>query len=103
MPTMRTLIHSGSNDDRWFLCHGDDPADVFVFHEPNEPSGDSPSCVELAAFLASGCGLPEHYALMTMIGALVQAGHAGSAPPVRGSEATAAGAEPTPVEAAFLI
>jgi hypothetical protein len=100
---MRTLIHSGSNDDRWFLCHGDDPADVFVFHEPNEPSGDSPSCVVLAAFLASGCGSPEHHALMTRIGSLVQARYAGSVPPVRGSKATAAGAEPTPSKAAFSI
>jgi hypothetical protein len=43
MTTIRTLIHAGSNDDRWFLCHGDDQADVFVFHEPNGPSGGAPS------------------------------------------------------------
>ena len=59
MPRMRTLIHGGSNDDRWYLCRGDDPADVYVFHEPNEPSGGKPSRIEIVVFLASGTGSPE--------------------------------------------
>lgn len=103
MPTMRTQIHASGNDDRWFLCQGDDAADVFVFHEPNGPSGGSPSRIELAAFLAFGNESPEHRALLTMIGSLVEAGHAGSAPPVRGPEPGAAGAEPTPGEATAPI
>ncbi|MCJ2009320.1 hypothetical protein [Methylobacterium sp. J-092] len=103
MTIIRTLIYAGSNDDRWFLCHGDDPGDVFVFHEPNGPSGGSPSRVELTVFLASGNGSPEHRALLTMIGSLVEAAHAGSRPPVRGPEPGAAGAEPTPGEAASSI
>ncbi|MCJ2074312.1 hypothetical protein MKK68_01370 [Methylobacterium sp. E-016] len=103
MPTMRTQIHASGNDDQWFLCQGDDAADVFVFHEPNEPSGGAPSRIELAVFLASGNGSPEHRALLTMIGSLVEAGHAGSAPAVRGPEPGAAGAEPTPGESASSI
>ncbi|MCJ2124603.1 hypothetical protein [Methylobacterium sp. J-077] len=103
MPTMRTQIHASGNDDRWFLCHGDDTADVFVFHEPNGPSGGSPSRIELTAFLASGNGSPEHRALLTMIGSLVEAAHAGSVPPVRGPEPGAAATEPTPGEAASSI
>ena len=53
MAVLRTLIHVGSDDDRWFLCHGEHPMDVFVFHKSNGPSGRTPSCVELVAFLAS--------------------------------------------------
>ncbi|MCJ2023655.1 hypothetical protein [Methylobacterium sp. J-067] len=103
MPTMRTQIHASGNDDRWFLCRGEDAADVFVFHEPNGPSGGTPSRIELAAFLASGSGSPEHGTLLTMIGSLVGAAHAGSGTPLRGPEAGAAGAEPTPGEAASSI
>ena len=100
MPTMRTQIHASGDDDRWFLCQGDDAADVFVFHEPNGPSGGTPSRIELAAFLASGSGSPEHRTLLTMIGSLVGTAHAGSGTTDRGPEPGAAGAEPTPGEAA---
>lgn len=100
MPTMRTQIHASGNDDRWFLCQGDDAVDVFVFHEPNGPSGGTPSRIELAAFLASGSGSPEHRTLLTMIGSLVGTAHAGSGTIDRGPEPGAAGAEPTPGEAA---
>ena len=95
MPPMRTLIHDGSNDDRWYLCRGDDPADVYVFHEPNGPSGGKPSRIEIAAFLAVGTGSPERQALLAMIGSSVA--HAGTTPPV--PEPGAAGAEPSPGEA----
>ncbi len=100
MPPMRTLIHDGSNDDRWYLCHGDDPADVYVYHEPNGPSGGRPSRIEIAAFLTSANESPEHRALLCMIGSLVGTDRAepASSPPI--PEPGAAGAEPTPGEAA---
>lgn len=98
MTVMRTLIHASGNDDRWFLCHGDDAADVFVFHEPNGPSGGRSSRIELLDFLASGSGSPERRALLAMIGSLVQAGHAAHSPSARGLETGAAGAEPSPGE-----
>ena len=102
MPPMRTLIHDGSNDDRWYLCRGDDLADVYVFHEPNVPSGGRPSRIDLAAFLASANGSPEHRALLGMIGSLVGTDRVGLALRTRTPEPGAAGAEPTPGEAATL-
>jgi len=99
MPIQRTLIHAASNDDRWYLCRGDDPADVFVFHEPNGPSGGAASRIELAAFLAAGRGSPEHRALLTRIGSLVRPARTRAAEDVAGPEPGAAGAEPSPGEA----
>ena len=103
MSVMRTLIHAGSNNDRWFLCRSDDPAEVFVFHEPNGPSGGMPSRVELVDFLSRGRGSPEHQVLITMIGSLVEARHVDGTSPSRGPEPGAAGAEPSPGEAATSI
>ena len=60
MATLRTLIHASANDDRWLLCHGDDVADVFVFHEPNAPSGGKSERITLAAFLARDAGSHQH-------------------------------------------
>lgn len=96
MLPMRMLIHHGSNDDRWYLCRGDWPTDVFVFHDPNGPSGGMASRIELASFLGSENGSPEHQALLVMIGTLVGAEHESGAPTV--PEPGAAGAEPTPGE-----
>jgi hypothetical protein len=100
MAVARRLIHVASNGDRWFLCHGDGPADVFVFHEPNGPSGGRPSRIELPTFLAAEGGSPERLALFGMIGSLVEV--ADDAPPTsaRGPEPGAAGAEPSPGEEA---
>ena len=100
MAVMRTSIHQGTNDDRWFLCVGDDPTDVFVFHEPNGPSGGRPSRIELSAFLASGDGSPERLALIRLIGSLVRVAHAAPPPPPRCPETGAAGAEQSPGEEA---
>lgn len=99
MTAVRTSIHASANGDCWFLCHGSDPADAFVFHEPNGPSGGTPSRIGIADFLATDAGAPERIALLRMIGTLVEAGHA--APPGRepGPEPGAAAAEPTPGEA----
>lgn len=100
MTTVRTLVHASSNGDRWFLCHGADPADVFVFHEPNGPSGGTPSRIGLTDFLASDAGAPERVGLLRMIGSLVEAGHSAAQGHGPGPEPGAAAAEPTPGEAA---
>ncbi|WP_187278658.1 hypothetical protein [Methylobacterium sp. WL64] len=97
---MCTLIYDGSNDDRWYLCRGDDPADVYVFHEPNMLSGRRSSRIELAAFFASANGSPEHHALLGMIGSLVRTDRGGLALSTPTPELGAVGAEPTPGEAA---
>ena len=100
MAVMRRSIHQGTNDDRWFLCVGDDPTDVFVSHEPNGPSGGTSSRIELSSFLASGDGSPERLAFLRMIGSLVEVAHAALPQSPRGPETGAAGAEPSPGEEA---
>lgn len=96
---MSTLIHASTNNDRWFLCCGDDDvADVFVLHEPNDPSGGIPERIELKNFLAHGTGSPENRALLGMIGAIVLSDRAVPTERVARPEPGAAGAEPTPGE-----
>ena len=58
MTAVRTLINASSNGDRWFLYHGDDPVDVFVFHEPNGPSGGTPKRIGISDFLSTDAGSP---------------------------------------------
>lgn len=99
MTTVRTLIHASSNGDRWFLCHGADPADVSVVHEPNRPSSGTPSRIALPEFLSAGAHSPEHRALLGMIGSLVEAAPSPLAGREPGPEPGAAAAEPTPGEA----
>ena len=100
MAVTRTPIYAASNGDRWFLCVGDDPTDVFVFHEPNGPSGGRPSRIELSTFLASEGGSPERLALLHMIGTLIEVAHTASPPSPGGPEPGAAGAESSPGEEA---
>jgi hypothetical protein len=82
---------------------GGNPIDVYVFHEPNGPSGGGPSRIELAAFLAAANGSPEQCALLGMIDSLVRSDRAGLASSSPTPEPGAAGAEPTPGEAASSI
>ena len=103
MTVLSTLIHESANGDRWRLCHGDDPADVFVVHEPNGPSGGLPERIALTAFLARAEGSPEQQALLAMIGSLVEAAHLAAAGLVQRPEPGAAAAERTPGEAAAAI
>jgi hypothetical protein len=67
-------LYRSSKGDRWFL--GRDPAtgDVFVRHEPNEPSGGQPSHIEIGAFLSRGPRNPEHRGLLQLIGTLIESG-----------------------------
>lgn len=98
MTVGRKLIHAASNDDRWFLCLGEEPTDVFVLHEPNGPSGGRPSRVKLQDFLASAAGSPERLALLDMIGSLVAVPDVSVPTSPSGPEPGAAGAEPSPGE-----
>lgn len=100
MTIKRKLVYVSSNDDRWFLCLGHAPTDVFVLHEPNGPSGGKPSRVELHDFLASAVGCPERLALLAMIGSLVAVHDAAVPASSTGPEPGAAGAEPSPGEEA---
>jgi hypothetical protein len=98
MTVLRTQIYASSNGDRWFLCRGENAEDVFVYHEPNGPSGGTPSRSDLTTFLATGHGAPERRALVSMIGALVDLNRASPPSFGQGPEPGAAGAEPTPGE-----
>ena len=100
---MRTLIHASANEDRWFLCHGEDVADVFILHEPNSPSGGMSERVTLAVFLARDEGSPQRQAFLGMIGSLVASTHEVRVGSVDGPEPGAAGAEPTPGAEAAAI
>jgi hypothetical protein len=98
MTVLRTQIYASSNGDRWFLCRGENAEDVFVYHEPNGPSGGTPSRSDLTTFLGTGHGAPERRALVSMIGALVDLNRASPPSFGQGPEPGAAGAEPTPGE-----
>lgn len=98
MTVSRKQIYAASNGDRWFLCVGDDPTDVFVLHEPNGPSGGRPSRIDLSTFLSSGADSPERLALLGVIGSLVATSGATVPASATGPEPGAAGAEPTPGE-----
>ena len=100
MVTKRTLIYASSNGDRWFLCVGEEPADVFIYHEPNDPSGGAPSRIKLSTFLAPGRGSPERLMLLRLIGSLVEMADDALPTSPHAPEPGAAGAEPSPGEAA---
>jgi hypothetical protein len=102
MSIKRTLIYASANGDCWYLCTGDDAA-VFVFHQPNQPSGGAASRIDLSAFLAAGTGAPEHRALLTMIATLVEPVRTNASARAVSPEPGAAGAEPSPGEAATTV
>ena len=70
MAAPRRLLYTSSSGDRWFLCRNGDEQ-IFVMHEPNAASGGKPSQSDLSAFLASENRGPEHQALRSLIGELV--------------------------------
>lgn len=92
------LLYVSPNGDRWSLCRGAAPSDVFVRHEPNNPSGGAPSNTAIGWFLREDANGPEHQALVALIGSLVA--DPGPASPKRAQpEPGAAAAEPSPGQA----
>ena len=71
MNTQRRELYSSANGDAWYLCR-DASGRVFISHEPNIPSGGSPSQIEIGTFLARGAQGPEHQALLQLIATLVE-------------------------------
>ncbi|MDP4023892.1 hypothetical protein Q8W71_14770 [Methylobacterium sp. NEAU 140] len=98
MSDAQRLLYASANGDRWFLCRGDRPAEVYVLHAPNAPSGGQVSRVDLGHFLAAEPEGPQQQALLGLIGALVERSEV---PPASGAvpEPGASAAEPTPGEA----
>jgi hypothetical protein len=66
----REIYHS-ENGDRWWLCRDDDRR-VFVLHKANVSSGGTVTKIELGDFLGRGKAGPEHQALASLIGGLVE-------------------------------
>jgi maltose O-acetyltransferase len=81
-------LYSSANGDRWLLGRDPVTGDVFIRHEPNEPSGGQPSHVDIGEFLSRGPRNPEHHALLHLIGTLARpAEEAGKRPGPTASDA----------------
>jgi hypothetical protein len=98
MNDARLLLYASSNGDRWWLCRGNEPADVFVLHEPNVPSGGLASRVEIGRFLCDSPAGPQHHELLRLLGSSITERECVAAIDGPGPEAGAATAEPTPGE-----
>jgi len=70
MPTHEREIYLSENGDRWLLCRADDGR-TFVLHKANVSSGGKITSIELGDFMRKGNAGPEHQALASLIGGLV--------------------------------
>ena len=68
----RELYRSGPNGDQWLLVRDTESGRVFIEHKPNISSGGQTSHIEIRDFLAHGGAGPEHQALLSLIGSLVE-------------------------------
>jgi hypothetical protein len=75
MSEHRRVIYRSANGDAWYLGR-DGVGWVYVEHEPNLPSGGKASRVDVGTFLARGAAGPEHQALISLVGSLVEQGTA---------------------------
>jgi hypothetical protein len=66
----RSEIYHSENGDRWLLCR-DGEGRVFVLHKANNVIGGTRTKIELGDFLARGKAGPEHQALVSLIGSLL--------------------------------
>jgi hypothetical protein len=67
-------LYSSANGDRWSLIRNPTSGRVFVRHEPNASSGGRTSDIGIGEFLGRGGHGPEHQALLSLIGTLVEGG-----------------------------
>ena len=74
MAVEKRELYSSPNGDRWFLAREVDLGQVFIWHEPNPPSGGKATRIEVGAFLGRDRGGhgPEHQELLRLIGTLVE-------------------------------
>jgi len=71
MPHREREVYHSENGDRWLLCRADDGW-TFVLHKANVSSGGKVTSIELGDFLRKGNTGPEHQALASLIGGLVE-------------------------------
>jgi hypothetical protein len=74
MAVKKRELYGSPNGDRWYLAHDVDLGQVFIWHEPNPPSGGNATRIEIGAFLGRGRDGhgPEHQKLLRLIGTLVE-------------------------------
>jgi hypothetical protein len=70
MEEKRKAIYRSSNGDVWYLIR-EASGRVYVEHEPNASSGGRSSRQDVGVFLSTGPEGPQHQALLSMIGCLV--------------------------------
>jgi hypothetical protein len=66
----RKELYRSSNGDVWYLVRTASGR-AYVEHQPNQASGGTSSCVDVATFLATGPEGPQHQSLISLIGSLV--------------------------------
>jgi hypothetical protein len=71
MPQGIKELYQSANGDRWSLIR--DGGKVLVLHEPNRPSGGTPSRIEIGDFLLRNPQGPEQAELLRLIGTLADA------------------------------
>jgi hypothetical protein len=67
----RREVYRSSNGDVWFLVRNPDGR-FYVQHQPNQASGGKSSCLDVATFLATSPQGPQHQAIVSLIGSLVE-------------------------------
>ena len=72
MAVEKRELYSSPNGDRWYLARDVDLGQVFIWHEPNPPSGGKATRIEVGAFLGRSGHGPEHQELLRLIGTLVE-------------------------------
>jgi hypothetical protein len=70
MEEKRREVYRSSNGDVWNLVRTG-AGRVYVEHRPNAPSGGKSSYLDIATFLATGPEGPQHQAVISLIGTLV--------------------------------
>jgi hypothetical protein len=68
-------LYSSPNGDRWYLARDIDLGQVFIWHEPNLPSGGKAVRIAVGAFLSQSGPGPEHRELLRLIGTLAEPDH----------------------------
>jgi hypothetical protein len=63
---------ASQNGDRWFVGRNEKTSKAYVVHKANDSSGGTRTEIEIGAFFQrTPAGVPEHEALLRLIGTLV--------------------------------
>lgn len=65
-------FYLSSNRDRWLLCRDVQSGSLFVRHQANAASGGHTTDIDIANFLSCLPRHPEHFALLRLVGTLIE-------------------------------